>query len=45
MSSEQRKEFRRNVQMIFQDPYESLNPRFSIEQWIREPLEVHDIDN
>jgi len=31
--------------MIFQDPYESLNPRFSVEQWIREPLEVHDIDN
>ena len=45
MSAEQRKEFRRNVQMIFQDPYESLNPRFSVEQWIREPLEVHDIDN
>jgi peptide/nickel transport system ATP-binding protein len=45
MSSEQRKEFRRNVQMIFQDPYESLNPRFSVEQWIREPLEVHNIGN
>ena len=45
MSPEQRKEFRRNVQMIFQDPYESLNPRFSVEQWIREPLEVHDMDN
>ena len=45
MTTEQRKEFRRNVQMIFQDPYESLNPRFSVEQWIREPLEVHDIDD
>ena len=45
MSSEQHKEFRRNVQMIFQDPYESLNPRFSVEQWVREPLEVHGIDN
>jgi len=45
MSDAQQKEFRRNVQMIFQDPYESLNPRFSVEQWIREPLEVHDIDN
>ncbi|GAB7013267.1 oligopeptide/dipeptide ABC transporter ATP-binding protein [Halolamina salina] len=45
MSDAQHKEFRRNVQMIFQDPYESLNPRFSVEQWIREPLEVHDIDD
>ncbi|MGM0717783.1 MAG: ABC transporter ATP-binding protein [Halobacteriota archaeon] len=45
MSTEQHKEFRRNVQMIFQDPYESLNPRFSVEQWIREPLVVHNIEN
>lgn len=45
MSEEEKKEFRRNVQMIFQDPYESLNPRFSVEQWVREPLDVHNIDN
>jgi len=45
MSDAQYREFRRNVQMIFQDPYESLNLRFSVEQWIRKPLEVHDIDN
>lgn len=45
MTEEEQKEFRRNVQMIFQDPYESLNPRFSVERWVREPLEVHDIDN
>lgn len=45
MSDEEKKRFRRNVQMIFQDPYESLNPRFSVERWIREPLNVHDIDD
>ena len=45
MSERDQKEFRRNVQMIFQDPYESLNPRFSVERWIREPLNVHDIEN
>lgn len=45
MSDEEKKRFRRNVQMIFQDPYESLNPRFSVERWIREPLNVHGIDD
>ncbi|HLF06785.1 MAG TPA: oligopeptide/dipeptide ABC transporter ATP-binding protein [Thermoplasmata archaeon] len=37
------KEFRRNVQMIFQDPYESLNPRFTVFQTVAEPLIVHRI--
>jgi len=37
------KEFRRNVQMIFQDPYESLNPRFTVMQTVMEPLLVHGI--
>ena len=45
MDAEGQRAFRRNVQMIFQDPYESINPRFSVEQWIREPLEIHDIGN
>lgn len=45
ISDAQHKEFRYNIQTIFQDPYKSLNPRFSVEQWIRKPLEVHDIDN
>jgi peptide/nickel transport system ATP-binding protein len=36
-------EFRRHVQIIFQDPFESLNPRLRIENTVREPLEIHDI--
>jgi peptide/nickel transport system ATP-binding protein len=37
------KEFRKNVQMVFQDPYESLNPRFNIFDTIAEPLIVQGI--
>jgi peptide/nickel transport system ATP-binding protein len=37
------KQFRRNVQMIFQDPYESLNPRHTIYDTIVEPLAVQGI--
>jgi oligopeptide/dipeptide ABC transporter ATP-binding protein len=35
--------FRRRAQMIFQDPFESLNPRFTIGQILIEPLNVHAI--
>jgi oligopeptide transport system ATP-binding protein len=34
---------RRRVQVIFQDPYSSLNPRMTIGQILAEPLEVHGI--
>jgi len=35
------KAYRRQVQMIFQDPYESLNPRATVESAIEEPLIIH----
>jgi oligopeptide transport system ATP-binding protein len=34
---------RRRMQMIFQDPYASLNPRMTVEQIVGEPLTVHGI--
>lgn len=37
------KVFRRNIQMVFQDPYESLNPRTSVLNTILEPLINHRI--
>jgi peptide/nickel transport system ATP-binding protein len=37
------REFRKNVQMIFQDPYESLNPRMTVADTVMEPLEVQGI--
>ncbi len=35
--------FRRRVQMIFQDPYASLNPRMTVEQLLRTPLTIHNL--
>jgi len=37
------KALRRDIQMVFQDPYASLNPRLTIEDSLLEPLFVHDI--
>jgi len=42
-SGEQLKTLRRNMQMIFQDPYSSLNPRMTIFDIIGEPLVVHGV--
>jgi len=39
------KNFRRKVQMIFQDPYQSLNPYFSVYDSVSEPLVVHSVGN
>jgi oligopeptide/dipeptide ABC transporter ATP-binding protein len=33
--------FRKRAQMIFQDPYASLNPRMTVAQILSEPLEIH----
>jgi len=37
------KALRRDIQMVFQDPYASLNPRLTIEDSLLEPLQVHNI--
>jgi len=39
----QMKNFRRKAQMIFQDPYASLNPRWTVSAIIGEPLRVHNL--
>jgi oligopeptide/dipeptide ABC transporter ATP-binding protein len=38
LKTKQVKQFRRNGQMIFQDPYASLNPRMTVSQTVSEPL-------
>ncbi len=40
---ENQREFRERVQMIFQDPFESLNPRMTVFQSVVEPLKINDI--
>jgi oligopeptide/dipeptide ABC transporter ATP-binding protein len=45
MPSLKLKSLRKKMQMIFQDPYSSLNPRFKIGDIIEEPLKVHKIGN
>lgn len=39
------KNFKKTCQMIFQDPYETLNPRFTIKRSIEEPLRIHHLGN
>lgn len=39
-----RKDFRRHVQAVFQDPYSSLNPRLRVEKILAEPMQAHGLD-
>ena len=45
MSAGELKNYRQQVQLIFQDPYESLNPRFTVFDTVAEPLRALDIGN
>ncbi|HIE73986.1 MAG TPA: ABC transporter ATP-binding protein, partial [Flavobacteriales bacterium] len=43
MNADELRNFRKEVQIIFQDPYSSLNPRMTIGNAIMEPMQVHKI--
>ena len=45
MAAPASKAFRRQVQMVFQDPYASLHPRQTVDRLLAEPLAIHGIDN
>jgi oligopeptide/dipeptide ABC transporter ATP-binding protein len=41
LSPQEMKPLRREMRMVFQDPFSSLNPRFTVKDIIGEPLEIH----
>jgi peptide/nickel transport system ATP-binding protein len=43
LSQREMRPLRREIQMIYQDPYESLDPRFTVRDAVEEPLVVHGI--
>lgn len=45
LSGSEVRHLRKDIQLIFQDPYASLNPRLSVGQAILEPMKVHGIGN
>jgi oligopeptide/dipeptide ABC transporter ATP-binding protein len=42
-SAEELRQMRRNMQIVFQDPYSSLNPRMLIKDIVTEPLHIHGV--
>ena len=43
LNNKERASFHKDMQMIFQDPYASLNPRSTVMEIISEPMEVHNL--
>jgi oligopeptide/dipeptide ABC transporter ATP-binding protein len=43
LAERQLRAFRRKAQLVFQDPYSSLNPRMTVGQMLSEPLALHDL--
>ena len=41
LKGESLRDFRKNIQMIFQDPYSSINPRMTVSAIIQEPMEIY----
>ena len=45
LDKESLRKLRQRMQIIFQDPYASLNPRMTVEQIVSEPLAIHNVGN
>ena len=45
MSRKERKQFRSDVQIIFQDPFNSLDPKMTVRETLSEPLKIHGMDD
>ena len=41
LKKDELRKFRKNMQMVFQDPFSSLNPRMTVEKIITEPMRIH----
>ena len=43
MTKSKLRALKRNIQMIFQDPYSSLNPRLTVNQILADPMQIHNV--